>query len=124
MLPGVWEGIYNHSEVFYLDTKWDILRFFGAFVHRDDRTSTYEKFPGGGWVEIMPKHNLIRYCVHMGHVTYRYSYFNDVKLNNQPLAIRIKGWRTDAEPIEPDVSKAIEAANAQMFYNDVDKAIS
>ena len=110
-------GLYNHGEVIYLETKWTIHRWRGAYIHHH----AYGTHPGfDGWMEIMPKHGMLRYCDYRGSVTWRYSVVQQTLLNGKPAILRFKGWELKPDPIGEDSVQAIFDAIDQGFYHEVD----
>lgn len=115
------EGVFNHGEVIWLETRWSLRRLFRSFIYVQGLNPNDPAWVAlNGWVEVMPAHQMIRYCDWRGSITYRYWINNEILLNGKPMILRIKGWKRDADPVENDAYEAITKAHDLLFYREIE----
>ena len=114
------EGVYNHGEVIWLETSWLLRRLFGSFIHSE--SLGHKIFDG--WLEVMPRQGMLRYCNWQGSVTYRYYMVNDVLMNGKPVILKIKGWKCFPETITDEAYEIITKAHDKLFYSELEVHLS
>jgi len=106
------QGVYNNGEVIWLETVWSLRRLFGSYIY----THCYGSHMFfDGWVEIMPKHNMLRFCDYNGSVTWKY---------NAEVELCRKGWKGSiTQKPGDDTMNAIRLANEAIFHEELEKEL-
>ncbi len=111
--------MYDRGEVFWLETKWLLLRLFmyKTYVHELPIANAFDP---GTLLLVMPRANLLQYKDYTGVSTYRYERI----AHNKYVLFRSTVNRDDFRPACEDTATRIKLAEESAFYEDVDRAVS
>jgi hypothetical protein len=111
--------VCDFAGIIWLDTRWSLLRLFGAFHKYYSTPDEWDL--GTGYIRVMPRYQLILFGDFRGTIVWHYKFMSEGQ--GAPIILGFRGCKDQPNRFNLETCTKIQDAHDQMFIDELEKEL-